>query len=162
MLSQITGKRQISSAAYRAISGNAHHDRYQIEEICLDAYHCQYEISEILTESVSLYTLKRQFISDITQCTHTSRIGASSMALYHRATVKTRKKLRFRWQASKKCTFLLLSGVPEPHMPPSGGRMSGNDNIVNDTKVDSRQHCRNSKLSKEGLLSKQNTICTLK
>ena len=40
--------------------------------------------------------------------------------------------------------------------------MSGDDNIANAAKVDYRQRCRNSKLSKEGLLSKQNTICTLK
>ncbi len=141
---------------------NMYHDRYQIEKIPLNAYHCKYGISEILSESVSLYTLKRRFNPDITHCTHTSRIGASSMALYHRTTVKTRKKLRFRWQASQKCTFLLFSGVPEPHMPPSGGRMSGDDNVVTAAKVDSRQHCRITKLSKEGLLSKQNTICTLK
>lgn len=161
-LLRITKKRWISFAVYKEISVDVYHDRYQIEKICLNAYHCKYEIGEILSESVSLYTLKRQFISDITQCTHTSRIGASSMALYHRTTVNTRKKLRFRWQASQKCTFLLLSGAPEPHMPPSGGRKSGDDNIVNAAKVDSRQHCRNSKLSKEGLLSKQNTICILK
>lgn len=159
---QITGKRWISSAVYRGIRENAYHDRYQIEEIFHDVYHCMYEISGILPESVSLYTLKRQFISDITQCAHTFRKGASSRVLYHLTTVKTRKKLRFRWQASQKCTFLLLSGVPEPHMPPSGGRMSGDDNVVTAAKVDSRQRCRNSKLSKEGLLSNQNTICTLK
>ena len=141
---------------------NMYHDRYQIRKIRLNVYHCKYEICGILHESVSLYILKRQFNSDVTQCTHTSRIGASSMALYHRTTVKTRKKLRFRWQASQKCTFLQLSGVPEPHMPPSGGRKSGNDHIVNTAKMDSRQRCRNSKLSKEGLLSKPNTICTLK
>ena len=40
--------------------------------------------------------------------------------------------------------------------------MSGDDNIVTAAKVDYRQRCRNSKLSKEGLLSKQNTICILK
>ena len=140
----------------------AYHDRYQIEKIPLNAYHCKYEISGTLPESVSLYTLKRQFNSDITQRTHTSRKGTSSRALCHWTIIKVRKKLRFRWQASQKCTFLLLSGVPEPHMPPSGGRMSGDDNIVTAAKVDYRQRCRNSKLSKEGLLSKQNTICILK
>ena len=73
------------------------------------------------------------------------------MAPYHRTTVKTRKKLRFRWQASQKCTFLLLSGVPEPHMPPSGGRKSGDDNIVTAAQVDSRQHCRNTNYLKGGI-----------
>ena len=58
---RIAGKPWISSAAYRAISGNACHDRYQIEEICLDAYHCKYEIGGILPESVSLYTFKWEF-----------------------------------------------------------------------------------------------------
>ena len=161
-LAQITKKPWISFAAYRAISRDAYHDRYQIEEIPLNAYRCKYEISGILLESVSLYTLKWRFNPDITHCTHTSPKGASSRALFHRATVKTRKKLRFGWQASQKCTFLLFSGVPEPHMPPSGGRMIGNDSIVTAAKVDSRQHCRNTKYSKEGSLSKQNTICTLK
>ena len=52
-------------------------------------YHCKYGISEILPESVSLYTLKRRFNSDITHCTHTSPKGASSRALFHRETVKT-------------------------------------------------------------------------
>ena len=36
-------------------------------------------------------------------------------------------------------------------MPPSGGRKSGDDNIVTAAKVDSRQRCRNSKLSKGGI-----------
>ena len=57
-LSQITGKPWISSAAYRETSGNAYHDRYQIEEISHDVYHCKYEISEILPGSVLLYTSK--------------------------------------------------------------------------------------------------------
>ena len=38
-------------------------------------------------------------------------------------------------------------------MPPSGGRKSGNDNIVTAAKVDSRQRCRNSKLNKGGIAS---------
>ena len=116
-----------------------------------------------------------------THCTHISQKSATPPKILRFFSTKEAKKLRFRWQASQKCTFLLLSGVPEPHMPPSGGRMSGNDNIVNAgagslgnhvsgwlfsalqySKVDSRQRCRNSKLSKEGLLSKQNTICILK
>lgn len=112
---QITGKRWISSAVYRGTRENAYHDRYQIEEIFHDVYHCMYEISGILPESVSLYTLKRQFISDITQCAHTFRKGASSRVLYHLTTVKTRKKLRFRWQASAKCTIFAAFGcTPNP------------------------------------------------
>lgn len=144
----------ILSAAYREISVDAYHDRYQIEEIFHDVYHCMYEISGILPESVSLYTLKRQFISDITQCAHTFRKGASSRALCHWTTVKTRKKLRFRWQASQKCTFLLLSGVPEPHMPPAGGERSSSDRYPMRFKF--------SNTAKEELPSKQNIICTLK
>jgi len=105
----------------------AYHDRYQIEKIPLNAYHCKYEISGTLPESVSLYTLKRQFNSDITQRTHTSRKGTSSRALCHWTIIKVRNKLRFRWQASQKCTFLLLTGVPEPHMPPAGGEKIGSD-----------------------------------
>ena len=62
------------------------------------------------------------------------------------------KKLRFEWQASQKCTFLLLSGVPEPHIPPSGGRKSGDDNIVTAAKVDSRQCCQNTKYRKGGTI----------
>ena len=151
---RITGKPWISSAAYRETSGNACHDGYQIKQIPHNAYHGQYEIGGILPESVSLYTLNRQFNSSITQCTHISRIGASSMALYHRTTVKTRKKLRFRWQASQKCTFLLLSGVPEPHMPPAGGERSSSDRYPMRFKF--------SNTAKEELPSKQNTICTLK
>ena len=58
---RITGKPWISFAAYRAISGNAHHDRYQIEEISHNAYHCKYEIGRILPEPVSLYTFKWEF-----------------------------------------------------------------------------------------------------
>ena len=154
MLLRITGKHWISFAAYREISVDAYHDMYQIEEICLNAYHRKYEISKILPESVSLYILKRQFNSDITQCAHTFRKGASSMAPYHRTTVKTRKKLRFRWQASQKCTFLLLSGVPEPHMPPAGGERSSSDRYPMRFKF--------SNTAKEELPSKQNTICTLK
>lgn len=154
ILSQITGKPWIPFEAYREISADAYHDRYQIELISLNAYHCKYEISGTLPESVSLYTLKRQSNSDATQCTHTSRIGASSRALFHRATVKTRKKLRFRWQASQKCTFLLLSGVPEPHMPPAGGERSSSDRYPMRFKF--------SNTAKEELPSKQNTICILK
>ena len=97
-----------------------------------------------------------------THCTHISQKSATPPKILRFFSTKVAKKLRFRWQASQKCTFLLLSGVPEPHMPPSGGRMSGDDNIVTAAKVDYRQRCRNSKLSKEGLLSKQNTICILK
>ena len=55
-------------------------------------------------------------------------------------------------QASQKCTFLLLSGVPEPHMPPSGGRKSGDDNIVTAAQVDFRQHCQNTNYRKGGTI----------
>lgn len=36
-------------------------------------------------------------------------------------------------------------------MPPSGGRMSGDDNIVTAAQVDSRQHCRNTNYLKGGI-----------
>ena len=116
-------------------------------EFCPNPYRCTHSLA-IQFRHYAMYThiSKRRFIK-----------GALLSA-----NRKNTKKLRFRWQASQKCTFLLLSGVPEPHMPPSGGRKSGDDNIVTAAKVDSRQRCRNSKLSKEGSLSKQNTICTLK
>ena len=97
-----------------------------------------------------------------THCTHISQKSATPPKILRFFSTKEAKKLRFRWQASQKCTFLLLSGAPEPHMPPSGGRKSGDDNIVNAAQVDSRQHCRNTRFSKEGSLSKQSTICTLK
>ena len=97
-----------------------------------------------------------------THCTHISQESTTPPKILRFSSTKEAKKLRFGWQASQKCTFLQLSGVPEPHMPPSGGRKSGDDNIVTAAKVDSRQRCRNSKMSKEGLLSKQSTICTLK
>ena len=139
----------------------AYHDRYQIEEISHNVYHCKYEIRKIMTESVSLYTFKWEF-SRTPHALYTHIAGKRILSGVSELSRKRAKILRFRWQASQKCTFLLLSGVPEPHMPPSGGRMSGDDNIVTAAKVDYRQRCRNSKLSKEGLLSKQNTICILK
>ena len=97
-----------------------------------------------------------------THCTHISQESTTPPKILRFSSTKEAKKLRFGWQASQKCTFLLLSGVPESHMPPSGGKISGDDNIVNAAQVDSRQHCRNTRFSKEGLLSKQNTICTLR
>ncbi len=88
MLLRITKKRWISFAVYKEISVDVYHDRYQIEKIPLNAYHGKYGISGILPESVSLYILKWQYNSGITQCTHTSRKGASSRTLCHRTTVK--------------------------------------------------------------------------
>ena len=117
-------------------------------KFCPNPYYCTHQNDD----SAETYT----------HCTHISQESATPPKILRFFSTKEAKKLRFRWQASQKCTFLPLSGVPEPHMPPSGGRKSGDDNIVNAAKVDSRQRCRNSKLSKEGLLSKQNTICTLR
>ena len=97
-----------------------------------------------------------------THCTHISQESTTPLKILRFSSTKEVKKLQFRWQASQKCTFLPLSGVPEPHMPPSGGRKSGDDNIVTAAQLDSRHCCRNSKLCKVGLLSNQNTICTLK
>ena len=79
-------------------------------------YHCKYGISGILPESVSLYTLKRQFNSDITQCTHTSRKGASSRALCHRATVNNTEKVAI-WMASiaKMCIFTAFGCARTPY-----------------------------------------------
>ena len=120
----------------------------KLAEFCLNPYSCTHQSND----SAEAHT----------HCRHISQESASLPKILRFFSTKEAKKLRFRWQASQKCTFLLLSGVPEPHMPPSGGRMSGDDNIVTAAKVDYRQRCRNSKLSKEGLLSKQNTICILK
>ena len=117
-------------------------------EFCLNPYHCTHQNDD----SAEAHT----------HCTHISQESATPPKILRFFSTKEAKKLRFRWQASQKCTFLLLSGVPEPHMPPSGGRISGDDNIVSAAKVDSRQRCRNSKLSKEESISKQTTICTLK
>ena len=120
----------------------------KLAEFCLNPYSCTHQSNDSAETN--------------THCTHISQESATPPKILRFFSTKEAKKLRFRWQASQKCTFLLLSGVPEPHMPPSGGRMSGDDNIVTAAKVDYRQRCRNSKLSKEGLLSKQNTICILK
>ena len=95
---------------------DVYHDRYQIRKIRLNVYLCQYEIGGILPESVSLYTLKGQFISDITQCTHTSRKGASSRALCHRATVNNTEKVAI-WMASiaKMCIFTAFGCARTPY-----------------------------------------------
>ena len=150
---RITGKHQISSAAYRAISGNAHHDVYQIEEISRDVYHRKYETSGILPESVSLYTLNRQFNSSITQCTHTSRIGASSMALYHRTTVKTRKSCDSDGKHRKNVHFCRFRVYPNPIC-----RLRAERRLA---QIDPMRF-KFSNTAKEELPSKQNTICTLK
>ncbi len=75
---------------------------------------------------------------------------------------KSTKKVAIQMASIAKMYIFTAFGCARPHMPPLGGRMSGDDNIVTAAKVDSRQRCRNSKLSKEGLLSKQNTTCILK
>ena len=89
-----------------------------------------------------------------THCTHISQKSATSPKILRFFSTKEAKKLRFRWQASQKCTFLLLSGVPEPHMPPAGGERSSSDRYPMRFKF--------SNTAKEELPSKQNTICTLK
>ena len=133
------------------------------------------ESRKFVSMRITVSMKSAKFCPNLYNCAHSNGIQFRHCAMYTHipkrrfikdappsGNRKNTKKLRFRWQASQKCTFLLLSGVPEPHMPPSGGRKSGDDNIVNAAKVDSWQRCRNSKLSKEGLLSKQNTTCTLK
>lgn len=159
---QITGKPWISSAAYKAISGNAYHDGYQIEEICLNAYHGKYETSGILPESVSLYTLNRQFNSSITQCTHTSRIGASSMALYHRTTVKTRKSCDSDGKHRKNVHFYCFRVYPNPICRRRAEENAALTTLSPPLKWTLGNIAEIPTISKEGLLSKPNTICTLK
>ena len=89
-----------------------------------------------------------------THCTHISQESATPPKILRFFSTTETKKLRFRWQASQKCTFLLLSGVPEPHMPPAGGERSSSDRYPMRFKF--------SNTAKEELPSKQNTICTLK
>lgn len=131
----------------------AYHDRYQIEEISHDVYHCKYEIRKIMLESVSLYTLKRQFISDITQCTHTSRKVASSRALFYRPTVKTRKSCDLDGKHRKNVHFCCFRVYPNPICRLRAERRSA--------QIDPMRF-KFSNTTKEELPSKQNTICTLK
>ena len=131
----------------------AYHDRYQIEEISHDVYHCKYEIRKIMLESVSLYTLKRQFISDITQCTHTSRKVASSRALFYRPTVKTRKSCDLDGKHRKNVHFYCFRVCPNPIC-----RLRAERRLA---QIDPMRF-KFSKTAKEELPSKQNTICTLK
>ena len=109
-------------------------------EFCPNPYHCTHQNDD----SAEAHT----------HCTHISQKSATPPKILRFFSTKEAKKLRFRWQASQKCTFLLLSGVPEPHMPPAGGERSSSDRYPMRFKF--------SNTAKEELPSKQNIICPLK
>ena len=112
----------------------------KLAEFCLNPYSCTHQSND----SAEAHTHRR----------HISQESETLPKILRLFSTKEAKKLRFRWQASQKCTFLLLSGVPEPHMPPAGGERSSSDRYPMRFKF--------SNTAKEELPSKQNTICTLK
>lgn len=80
-----------------------------------------------------------------THCTHISQESATPPKILRFFSTKEAKKLRFRWQASPKCTFpAAFRECPVPICRLRAERCkepSGFDNFVNDETF--RQQCRN-------------------